>query len=78
MGTTAGNPIIAAGSTLLGKAAGVIEAKKAGTTLSGVADQAARYLGELPSHVAKWADQLPFDGSTVSPLNKVSRTTIGP
>ncbi len=44
-----------------GKAAGVIEAKKAGTTLSGVADQAARYMGELPSHVAKWADPLPFD-----------------
>jgi len=44
-----------------GKAAGIIEAKKAGTTLSGVADQAARYLGELPDHVAKWADRLPFD-----------------
>jgi type I restriction enzyme R subunit len=38
-----------------GKAAGVIEAKKAGTTLSGVAEQAARYLSALPAHVKCWA-----------------------
>src|SRR5688572_21822428 len=31
-----------------GKACGVIEAKKAGTTLSGVAEQASRYLAALP------------------------------
>jgi type I restriction enzyme, R subunit len=44
-----------------GKAAGVIEAKKAGVTLSGVADQAGRYMGGLPVHLACWGDPLPFD-----------------
>jgi type I restriction enzyme, R subunit len=31
-----------------GKAAGVIEAKKAGLTLSGVAEQSAKYMAKLP------------------------------
>ncbi len=44
-----------------GKTAGVIEAKKAGVTLSGVAEQAARYMVELPGHLACWSDQLAFD-----------------
>jgi type I restriction enzyme R subunit len=44
-----------------GKAAGVIEAKKAGVTLSGVADQAGRYMGALPEHLARWSDRLAFD-----------------
>jgi type I restriction enzyme R subunit len=44
-----------------GKAAGIIEAKKAGTTLSGVAEQAARYLSALPAHVMCWAAGLRFD-----------------
>ena len=44
-----------------GKACGVIEAKKAGATLSGVAEQAARYMQGLPAHLARWADQLLFD-----------------
>src|SRR5438046_10654725 len=44
-----------------GKAAGVIEAKKAGVTLSGVADQPGRYLVALPEHVARWGDQLILD-----------------
>jgi type I restriction enzyme, R subunit len=44
-----------------GKAAGVIEAKKAGVTLSGVAEQAAKYMVALPGHLARWADLLPFD-----------------
>ncbi len=44
-----------------GKAAGVIEAKKAGTTLSSVADQSDRYAETLPAHVAKWQDSLVFD-----------------
>jgi type I site-specific restriction endonuclease len=44
-----------------GKAAGVIEAKKAGATLSGVAEQAARYMVNLPDHLARWDDQLRFD-----------------
>ncbi|MBS0193867.1 MAG: DEAD/DEAH box helicase family protein [Proteobacteria bacterium] len=44
-----------------GKAAGVVEAKKAGVTLSGVADQAARYMREVPDHLASWADTLRFD-----------------
>jgi type I restriction enzyme R subunit len=44
-----------------GKAAGVIEAKKAGVTLSGVAEQAARYMAQLPEHLARWGDNLRFD-----------------
>lgn len=44
-----------------GKACGVIEAKPAGTTLSGVAEQSARYMVDLPAHLARWADQLVFD-----------------
>src|SRR5258706_14569016 len=44
-----------------GKAAGVIEAKKSGVTLSGVAEQAARYMVGLPEHLARWDDQLRFD-----------------
>ncbi len=44
-----------------GKACGVVEAKKAGTTLSGVAEQSARYMHSLPGHLARWADRLVFD-----------------
>jgi type I restriction enzyme R subunit len=44
-----------------GKAAGVIEAKKAGTTLSAVADQSDKYMAVLPEHLARWSDQLIFD-----------------
>lgn len=44
-----------------GKAAGVIEAKKAGVTLSGVAEQAGKYMAALPDHLARWADTLRFD-----------------
>ncbi|MEO9644104.1 MAG: DEAD/DEAH box helicase family protein [Lentilitoribacter sp.] len=44
-----------------GKAAGVIEAKKEGVTLSGVADQSDKYMGGLPDHLAKWDDLLVFD-----------------
>jgi type I restriction enzyme R subunit len=44
-----------------GKAAGVVEAKKSGVTLSIVAEQANKYMGELPGHLARWADQLAFD-----------------
>ena len=44
-----------------GKAAGVIEAKKSGVTLSGVADQSDRYMGSLPEHMAKWDETLLFD-----------------
>src|SRR5262245_37610820 len=44
-----------------GKAAGVIEAKKAGVTLSGVAEQATRYMAKLPDYVARWGDRLRFD-----------------
>ncbi len=41
-----------------GKAAGVIEAKRAGITLSGVAEQSAKYMLSLPEHLARWADPL--------------------
>jgi type I restriction enzyme R subunit len=44
-----------------GKAAGVIEAKKTGTTLSGVAEQAAKYMVKLPEHLVRWNDRLVFD-----------------
>ena len=43
-----------------GRAAGVIEAKKAGTTLSGSAEQSEKYLAQLPEHLDAWADPLPF------------------
>src|SRR5918996_625216 len=43
-----------------GRAAGVIEAKKAGTTLSGFAEQSEKYLAQLPAHLDAWADPLPF------------------
>ncbi|MGB0722304.1 MAG: type I restriction-modification enzyme R subunit C-terminal domain-containing protein [Gammaproteobacteria bacterium] len=44
-----------------GKAAGVIEAKKAGVTLSGVTEQANRYMHEVPEHLARWHEKLRFD-----------------
>jgi len=44
-----------------GKAAGVIEAKKAGVTLSGVAEQSEKYMGRLPEHLARWQDILVYD-----------------
>ncbi|MDG4648020.1 type I restriction-modification enzyme R subunit C-terminal domain-containing protein [Roseibacterium sp. SDUM158017] len=44
-----------------GKAAGVIEAKKAGVTLSGVAEQSERYMAKLPNHLARWQETLRFD-----------------
>ncbi|MEX0695750.1 MAG: DEAD/DEAH box helicase family protein [Rhodospirillales bacterium] len=44
-----------------GKAAGVIEAKKEGVTLSGVSDQAEKYMSRLPDHLARWNDSLIFD-----------------
>lgn len=43
------------------KACGVIEAKPAGKTLSGVADQAIGYQHQLPGHLANWGDPLRFD-----------------
>jgi type I restriction enzyme R subunit len=44
-----------------GRAAGVIEAKKSGVTLSGIADQSGKYMAGLPDHLARWADTLPID-----------------
>ena len=44
-----------------GKAAGVIEAKKAGVTLSGIAEQSDKYMVKLPDHLARWDDHLLFD-----------------
>src|SRR5699024_1771210 len=35
-----------------------IEAKRAGTTLSSVAEQSARYANALPEHLARWDEQL--------------------
>lgn len=44
-----------------GKAAGVVEAKKAGVTLSGVAEQSAKYMAKLPEHLAAWGELLIYD-----------------
>ncbi|MGP0628556.1 hypothetical protein ACTRW9_02495 [Nitrospina sp. 32_T5] len=44
-----------------GKATGVIEAKLAGTTLSGVAEQSEKYMSGLPDYLAKWDKYLRFD-----------------
>jgi type I restriction enzyme R subunit len=44
-----------------GKAAGVIEAKKSGVTLSGVADQSEKYMQQLPEHLARWHEILVYD-----------------
>jgi len=43
-----------------GKAAGVIEAKKAGTTLTGVESQSSRYAQGLPAALPAWRRPLPF------------------
>ena len=43
-----------------GKAAGVIEAKKEGVTLTGVETQAAKYVQGLPDGLPRWASPLPF------------------
>lgn len=43
-----------------GKALGIVEAKKAGETLSGVADQSARYAYAHQWIPQRWADPLPF------------------
>jgi type I restriction enzyme, R subunit len=43
-----------------GKAAGVIEAKKEGTTLTGVEVQSARYAQGLPASLPAWVRPLPF------------------
>lgn len=43
-----------------GKAAGVIEAKKEGVTLSGVETQATKYTQGLPSGLPRWGNPLPF------------------
>ncbi|MFO0496306.1 MAG: type I restriction endonuclease, partial [Betaproteobacteria bacterium] len=43
-----------------GKAAGVIEAKKQGATLTGVEAQSARYAQGLPAALPAWRRPLPF------------------
>ena len=43
-----------------GKAAGVIEAKKVGTTLTGVEVQSAKYTTGLPEGLPAWHNPLPF------------------
>jgi type I restriction enzyme R subunit len=43
-----------------GRAAGVIEAKKEGVTLTGVETQAARYTKGLPDGLPRWSNPLPF------------------
>jgi len=45
---------------LNGKAVGAIEAKPAGTTLSGVAEQTAKYLSNVPKSIPHESDPLPF------------------
>ena len=47
-----------------GKALGIVEAKKAGTTLSSVAEQSARYANASDWIPQRWADPLPFTYET--------------
>ncbi|MEJ5361066.1 MAG: DEAD/DEAH box helicase family protein [Spirochaetota bacterium] len=42
------------------KAVGIIEAKKVGTTLSGVAEESAKYLAGVPENLPHVSDPLPF------------------
>ena len=49
-----------------GKAAGVIEAKKQGVTLSGVAEQSEKYMDRLPEHLPRWGECLIFDYESTS------------
>jgi len=42
------------------QAVGVVEAKPAGTTLSGVADQSGKYVVGIPAHVPRVQEPLPF------------------
>ena len=44
-----------------GKAAGTIEAKKEGQTLSGVAEQSEKYMSALPDWLPAWGPELIFD-----------------
>jgi type I restriction enzyme, R subunit len=44
-----------------GTLCGVVEAKPEGTTLSGFADQAARYMGGVPEHLVRREGQLRFE-----------------
>ena len=44
-----------------GRACGVVEAKAAGATLSGVAEQARGYQSAPPAALARWSDPLRFD-----------------
>jgi type I restriction enzyme R subunit len=43
-----------------GRALGIVEAKKEGTTLSAVAEQSARYTAAMKWIPQRWADPLPF------------------
>jgi type I restriction enzyme, R subunit len=47
-----------------GKALGIVEAKKEGTTLSAVAEQSARYTAAMKWIPQRWADPLPFTYET--------------
>jgi type I restriction enzyme R subunit len=52
-----------------GKAAGVIEAKKEGVTLTGVKTQAEKYTQGLPTALPRWSNPLPFNFRVMSIRN---------
>jgi type I restriction enzyme, R subunit len=52
-----------------GRAAGVIEAKKVGVTLTGVEIQAERYTKGLPSGLPAWHNPLPFSHQSIGRWN---------
>jgi hypothetical protein len=54
-----------------GKAAGVIEAKKQGATLTGVEIQSARYAQGLPATLPAWRRPLPFIYGSNGPLRRL-------
>jgi len=45
---------------IAGKACGIIEAKREGKNLGGVAEQSARYATSQTKHIERWAAKLPF------------------
>jgi len=61
-----------------GKAAGVIEAKKEGVTLTGVETQAAKYTKGLPDGLPRWSSPLPFayQSTGIFPGRRLQRLLI--
>jgi len=57
-----------------GRAAGVIEAKKEGVTLTGVETQSDRYTKGMPEGLPRWRDPLPFSCQMTADSGKTFTT----